>query len=83
MSTQFLESNPGNFTVGRAGHPIIMGIFHRTAISGDTAIGEASYSHNHVLQASYYKVIDLDGNVVESVLPQNTEWVIFLYRIDF
>ena len=72
----YIPSNSGNYTKGRDGHSIIRGYFHRTAVKGDTALGEANYSHNHCVQASYYKVIDLDGNVIESTLPTDTEWAV-------
>lgn len=68
-----ITSNDGNFTKGRT-QKIIIGVFHRTAISGDTALGEANYSHNHILKASYYKVIDTKGAMQQSVLATDTEW---------
>ena len=74
MSDKFIGSNPANYSIGREGLSITMGIFHRTAISGDSALGEATYSHNNIVKASYYKVIDLDGNIVQSTIPSVTEW---------
>lgn len=74
MTAKIILSNPGNFSKWRGGQKIIRGYFHRTAVKGDTAEGEANYFHNHVIKASFYKVIDLAGNVVESVLPADTEW---------
>ena len=74
MSVPFLQSNAGNFTEGRAGHSIIIGVLHRTAIQGDNALGEATYSHNHVVKASWYKVVDLVGRIFQSVLSTVTEW---------
>ena len=66
-------SHEGNFTPNRT-EKIIIGVVHRTAISGDTALSEATYSHNNIVKASYYKVIDLVGNVIESTLPNMIEW---------
>lgn len=73
---KFIPSMLGNFSKGRNGHKITRGYFHRTAVKGDTAIGEANYFHNHCVKASWYKVIDLDGNIVQSVLPTDTEWAV-------
>jgi hypothetical protein len=72
----FIPSNSGNYSKGRDNHLITRGYFHRTAVKGDTAIGEANYFHNNCVQASFYKVIDLDGIVVESVLPTDTAWAV-------
>lgn len=74
MSVPFLESNAGNFTEGRGGHSIIIGVLHRTAITGDTAQGEASYSHGHVVKASWYKAVDLAGRIWQSTRSTVTEW---------
>jgi N-acetylmuramoyl-L-alanine amidase len=82
MSAKIILSNIANYSKGRGGHAITMGIFHRTAITGDTALSEANYSHNNVVKASYYKVIDLDGNIIESVLLQDTEWAADNYPIN-
>ena len=71
---KFILSNIGNFSKGRNGRKITRGYFHRTAVKGDTAIGEANYFHNHCVKASWYKVIDLDGNIVQSVLPTDASW---------
>ena len=72
---KFIESHEGNFTHGRSIN-VTRGYFHRTAVKGDTALGEGEYFHNHVVKASFYKVIDLDGVIVESVLPTDTEWAV-------
>ena len=66
----------GNFSKGRSGNKIYRGYFHRTAVLGDTSIGEANYFHNHYLQASFYKVIDLAGNIMQSVLATDTEFAV-------
>ena len=70
---EFIQSHEGNFTHGRTGK-IIRGFFHRTAITGDTAVGEGNYSSQHLVQASWYKVVDLNGVIVESVKATDTEW---------
>lgn len=72
----FIPSNAGNYTKGRDGHAITRGYFHRTAVKGDTALGEANRSHNVCVKASYYIVIDLDGNAIESTLSTDTEWAV-------
>lgn len=74
MSVPLLESNAGNFTEGRGGHSIIVGVLHRTAISGDTSQGEAGYSHSHVVKASWYKCVDLLGRIWQSTRSTVTEW---------
>jgi hypothetical protein len=66
-------SHIGNFTSGRTS-PITRGYFHRTAVQGDTAEGEGNYFHAHVVKASFYKVVDLEGNVVMSLPATDTEW---------
>ena len=71
-----IESNTGNFSVGRDGHKITRIYFHRTAIKGDTALGEANYFHSHVLKASAGCFIDLDGAIVQSVRESNTSWAV-------
>ena len=75
----FILSNPGNWSKGREGKQITRGYFHRTAVKGDTALGEANYFHNHCVKASFYKVIDLAGNIVMSVAPENTEWAVDVF----
>lgn len=72
----FLQSHTGNFTPGRSGHKVIRGWFHRTAVKGDTAQGEANYFHNNCVKASFYKVIDLGGNIMQSVQAADTEWAV-------
>ena len=74
--TPLIESNPANFSVGREGKKIIRIYFHRTAVKGDSATGEANYFHSHVLKASAGAFIDLDGSVVQSVRDSNTEWAV-------
>ena len=71
---QLIESNSGNFSAGRAGHTIIRGYFHRTAVDNDTAFGEANYFHSHVLKASAGCFIDTNGAIVQSVRDNNTSW---------
>ena len=74
--TTFIQSHDGNYTQGRSGHKVTKGYFHRTAVKGDTAIGEGNYFHNHCVKASFYKVIDLAGNIVQSVKSTDTEWAV-------
>jgi len=76
MKIKLILSHVGNFFKGRNGHKVTRGYFHRTAVKGDTAVGEGNYFHNHWVQASFYKVIDLDGNVVQSVLSQDAEFAV-------
>lgn len=76
VTIKLILSHIGNFTKGRSGHKITRGYFHRTAVKGDTALGEANYFHNHCVVASFYAVIDLLGNVVKSVLAQDTEYAV-------
>lgn len=76
MKIKLVLSHIGNFFAGRSGHKIIRGYFHRTAISGDTSQSEVNYFHNHYVQASFYAVIDLLGNVMQSVLPADTEYAV-------
>ena len=71
-----VESNAGNFSAGRQGQKITRIYFHRTAVKGDTAIGEANYFHSHVLKASAGCFIDLDGAIVQSVRDSNTSWAV-------
>ena len=73
MTDKLIHSHEGNFTHGRTAK-IIRGYFHRTAVKGDTAEGEGNYFANNCVKASFYKVIDLDGNVIESLPPTDTEW---------
>ena len=73
---KLVESNPANFSVGRFGKLIIRGYFHRTAIRGDTAIGEGNYFHAHPVQASAHYFIDLLGAVVQSVRDANTAYAV-------
>ncbi len=75
MSDKIILSHEGNFTHGREAK-IIRGYFHRTQVVGDTALTESNLFHNRILKASFYKVIDLAGNVIESVLPTDTEWAV-------
>ena len=70
------QSHDGNYSKGRGSHKVTKGYFHRTAVKGDTAIGEGNYFHNHCVQASFYKVIDLAGVVVQTVSPADTEWAV-------
>ena len=75
--TKFLATNPANEMIGRAGHNIIIGVFHRTGNAGnDTAQGEANYSHGHAIQASFYKVIDANGDIFQVTLPKDTEYAV-------
>lgn len=77
MVDQFIPTNPGNEMVGRAGHNITIGVFHRTGNAGnDTALGEANYSHNHLIVASFYKVFDMQGKVVQVTLSKDTEYAV-------
>ena len=72
-----VESNAGNFTVGRQGHNISRIYFHRTGNAGnDTAIGEANYFHSHVIKASAGCFIDATGAIVQSVRESNTAWAV-------
>lgn len=73
--TNFIPTNPANETHGRNNHRIIIGVFHRTTNAGnDTALGEANYSHAHILKASYYKVVDAGGVIYQTTLASDTEW---------
>ena len=74
--TEVILSNPGNWSVNRDGHKIIRGYFHRTAVKGDTAVGEGEYFHNHCVKASFDFVIDLNGKAIESVMPKDTAWAV-------
>ena len=76
MKVPFILSNLGNWSKGRGGKAITRGYFHRTAVKGDTALGEANYFHNHCVKASFYKVIDLAGNIVQSLEPADTSWAV-------
>ena len=73
---QTILSNAGNFTQGRNGFKVIRGYFHRTAVKGDTAVGEANYFHNHCVKASAYVFIDLAGVVVVSVPEASIAWAV-------
>ena len=72
----FILSNVGNWSKGRRAKTITRGYFHRTGNIGDTALGNANYFHSHCVKASFYKVIDLAGNVVQSVASQDTAWAV-------
>lgn len=76
MGVKLLLSHIGNFMLGRSGQQIIRGYFHRTAVLGDTSLGEINYFHNHYVQASFYKVIDLAGNIMQSTLAKDTEYAL-------
>ena len=62
-----IQSNSANFLDNRQGHALTRGYFHRTAVQGDTAMGEAVYFKNHVVHASAHVFIDLNGVTVESL----------------
>ena len=81
MTDKLIHSHEGNFTHGRTGK-IIRGYFHRTAVKGDTALGEGNYFANNCVKASFYKVIDLAGNVIESLPPTDTEWSVDVWQED-
>ena len=77
MAIIFLATNPGNENIGRNGHIISIGVFHRTGNSGnDTAAGEANYSHAHDIQASFYEVVDAVGGAEQVTLPKDTEYAV-------
>ena len=76
MKIQFILSHIGNWFKGRSGKTITRGYFHRTAVKGDTALGEGNYFHNHYVQASFYAVIDLLGIVIKSVFATDTEYAL-------
>lgn len=77
MTVPFLATNLANEAISRFGHPITIGIIHRTGNAGnDTAKGEANYSHSHAIQASFYKVIDATGEVFQVTLPKDTEYAV-------
>jgi hypothetical protein len=77
MTDPFLATNPANEMISRAGNSISVGVFHRTGNAGnDTAIGEANYSHQHAIQASFYKVVDAQGKVYQVTLPKDTEYAV-------
>ena len=76
MTAKIILSNSGNYSKGRGSLKIIRGYFHRTAVKGDTAEGEGNYFAKNCVKASFYKVIDLSGVVVESVPPEDTEWAV-------
>lgn len=76
MTAQLIEANAKNFTLGRAGHKITRIVFHRTAVSGDTAVGEGNYFKTHVLSASAGAFIDANGVAVQSVADANTAWAV-------
>ena len=67
MAIKFVPSDPRNYYKDRQGHAITRIFFHRTAVKGDTAIGEANYFHSHNVGASAHYFIDLLGNIVQSV----------------
>ena len=71
---KLVESNPANFSVGRFGKHIIRCYFHRTAVKNDSALGEATYFHTHVVQASAHYFIGTDGATIQSVKDTNTAW---------
>jgi len=73
VTDKLIMSHEGDYTEGRTAK-IIRGYFHRTAVKGDTALGEGNYFHNNCVKASFYKVIDLAGNIIESLPPTDTEW---------
>ena len=60
MTDKLIHSHEGNFTHGRTAK-IIRGYFHRTAVKGDTALGEGNFFAKNCVKASFYKVIDLAG----------------------
>ena len=76
MKIRLILSNAKNWALGRSGRKIYRGFFHRTAVKGDTSLGEANYFKNHALVASFYKVIDMDGNVIQSVQAKDTEYAV-------
>ena len=77
MTVPFLATNLANEAISRFGHPITLGVFHRTGNAGnDTAAGEANYSHSHAIQASFYKVFDALGRGYQVTLPKDTEYAV-------
>lgn len=60
-------ANIHNYAQGRQGHKITRICFHRDAVQGATATGEATYFSTHVLDASAGCFIDFWGNICISV----------------
>lgn len=60
-------ANSKNYALGRQGHKVTRICFHRDAVLGATALGEATYFSNHVLDASAGCFIDAQGNWRDSV----------------
>ena len=69
-------SNQANYQKGRDGDVLNRLYFHRTAVKGDTARGEANYFQSHVLIASAGVFIDLEGNIEESVPDSDTAYAV-------
>lgn len=60
-------ANLKNYAKGRQGHAISRICFHRDAVLGASAKGEATYFSTHVLDASAGCFIDANGNICISV----------------
>jgi|APCry1669189241_1035207.scaffolds.fasta_scaffold10081_3 N-acetyl-anhydromuramyl-L-alanine amidase AmpD len=69
-------SDPHNYYKDRQGHRINRIFFHRTAVRGDTAIGEGKYFASHNVGASAHYFIDLAGNIVQSVPDHATAYAV-------
>lgn len=75
MSGNFLATNAGNEMLGRNGHAVTIGVFHRTGNAGnDLAANEAKFSHSHNSQASFYKCVDAGGIIWQITKPTDTAY---------
>jgi len=71
-----IEAAPGNYATGQTAAEVIRCYFHRTAVRGDTPTSEADYFRGHVVQASAYVFIGLDGSIVESTTADEVEYAV-------
>ena len=74
MTEKIILSNSGNYTVGRAGHKISRICFHRSAVLGDTAVGEGNYFQKHIVKASAGGFIDRSGEWVRTLPDSAHSW---------
>ena len=75
-NVELIQAAPGNYATGQTPAEVIRCYFHRTAVRGDTPVSEADFFKGHVLQASAYVFIGLDGSLVESTTAQEVEYAV-------
>ncbi len=73
MNIPFLQANSSNFYSGRGGNSIKYIVMHYTANNGDTAMNNAQYFHNNIVQASAHYFVD-ENSVVQSVRDSDGAW---------